>query len=181
VPRELQRLEQGRDVRTEKLVAAGGQEGRERGERVRGDGEHQRLRGGGQEGVWRRRRLVRPPRRGGRRGEVERERGGGRRRWRDREERAPISRCVEYAAEGAGSEEEQALQPSRGRAVAYWGGAGVSSDTSRGETGWGEGFRPWAISEGVHRERAEVAKLAERLRSWEWSSCVRRRRGGGGC
>jgi hypothetical protein len=39
-------------------------------------------------------------------------------------------------------------------------GAGVSSDTSRGETGWGEGFRPWAISEGVHRERAEVAELA---------------------
>jgi hypothetical protein len=111
VPRELQRLEQGRDVRTEKLVAAGGQEGRERGERVRGDGEHQRLRGGGQEGVRRRRRLVRPPRRGGRRGEVERERGGGRRRWRGREEQAPISRCVEYAAEGAGPEEEQALQP----------------------------------------------------------------------
>jgi hypothetical protein len=67
------------------------------------------------------------------------------------------------------------------------GGAKVSSDTSRGETGWGEGFRPWAISEGVHRERAEVAELVERLRSWvrrsrEWSSCVlRRRRGGGGC
>jgi hypothetical protein len=40
------------------------------------------------------------------------------------------------------------------------GGAGVSSDTSRGETRWGEGFRPWAISEGVHRERAEVAELA---------------------
>jgi hypothetical protein len=37
----------------------------------------------------------------------------------------------------------------------------VSSDTSRGETGWGEGFRPWAISEGVHRERAEVAELVE--------------------
>jgi hypothetical protein len=33
---------------------------------------------------------------------------------------APISRCFEYAAEGAGPEEEQALQPSRGRAVAYW-------------------------------------------------------------
>jgi hypothetical protein len=37
----------------------------------------------------------------------------------------------------------------------------VSSDTSRGETGWGEGFRPWAISEGVHRERAKVAELVE--------------------
>jgi hypothetical protein len=45
VPRELQRLEQGRDVRAEELVAAEGQEGRERGDRVRGDGEHQRLRG----------------------------------------------------------------------------------------------------------------------------------------
>jgi hypothetical protein len=57
---------------------------------------------------------------------------------------------------------------------------------SRGETGWGEGFQPWAISEGMHRERAEVAELAERLRSWgrrsrEWSSCVRCRRGGEGC
>jgi hypothetical protein len=31
VPRELQRREQGRDVRAEELVAAGGQEGRERG------------------------------------------------------------------------------------------------------------------------------------------------------
>jgi hypothetical protein len=40
-------------------------------------------------------------------------------------------------------------------------GAGVSSDMSRGDTGWGEGFRPWAISEGVHRERVEVAELVE--------------------
>jgi hypothetical protein len=59
----------------------------------------------------------------------------------------------------------------------------VSSDTSRGDTGWGEGFRPWAISEGVHSERVEVAELVEVVgrRSREWSSCVRRRRGGGGC
>jgi hypothetical protein len=77
VPRELQRLDQGCDVRAEKLVAAGGQEGRERGERVRGCGEHQCLLGEGEEGVRRRRRLVRLSRRGGRRGEVERERGGG--------------------------------------------------------------------------------------------------------
>ena len=57
------------------LVAAEGQEGRERGEQVRGDGGHQRLRGGGEEGVRQpRRRLVRPPRRGGGRGEVEQER-----------------------------------------------------------------------------------------------------------
>ena len=74
MPRELQRLDQGCDVRAEKLVAVGGQEGRERGERVQGYGEHQRLRGEGEEGV---RRRVRPPRRGDRHGEVERERGGG--------------------------------------------------------------------------------------------------------
>jgi hypothetical protein len=92
VTRELQRLDQGCDVCTEKLITAGGQEGREHGERVRGYGEHQRLHGEGEEGVRRRRRLVRPPRRGGRRGEVERERGGGRRRWRGREERAPFPR-----------------------------------------------------------------------------------------
>jgi hypothetical protein len=55
---------------------------------------------------------------------------------------------------GAGTAAEQ-------RARWLTGGAGVSSDTSRGETGWGEGFRPWAISEGVHRERAEVAELVE--------------------
>jgi hypothetical protein len=64
-------LEVGLAHGAEELVAAGGQEGHERGERVRGDGEHQRLRGGGEEGVRRRRRLVRPPRRGGGRGEVE--------------------------------------------------------------------------------------------------------------
>jgi hypothetical protein len=91
VPRELQRLDQGCDVRAKKLVAAGGQEGRERGERVRGYGEHQCLLGEGEEGV-RRRRLVRLSRRGGRHSEVERERGGGRRRWRGREERAPFPR-----------------------------------------------------------------------------------------
>jgi hypothetical protein len=65
-------LEVGLAHGAEELVAAGGQEGRERGEQVRGDGEHQCLRGGGEEGV--RRRLVRPPRRGGERGEVEQER-----------------------------------------------------------------------------------------------------------
>jgi hypothetical protein len=129
VPRELQRLEQGRDVRAEKLVAAGGQEGRERGERVRGDGEHQRLRSGGEEGVRRRRRLLRPPRRGGRRSEVERERGGGRRQWRDREERAPFPRPRSRDASSMPQREralkrEQALQPSGGRAVAYWGRRG---------------------------------------------------------
>lgn len=88
-------LEVGLAHGAEELVAAGGQEGRERGEQVRGDGEHQCLRGGGEEGV--RRRLVRPPRRGGERGEVEqerveRERGGGRWRGRGREERAPFPR-----------------------------------------------------------------------------------------
>jgi hypothetical protein len=68
-------LEVGLAHGAEELVAAGGQEGRERGEQVRGDGEHQRLRGRGEEGVrQRRRRLVRPPRRGGGRGEVEQER-----------------------------------------------------------------------------------------------------------
>jgi hypothetical protein len=66
-------LEVGLAHGAEELVAAGGQEGRERGERVRGDGEHQRLRSGEEEGV-RRRRLLRPPRRGGGRGEVEQER-----------------------------------------------------------------------------------------------------------
>jgi hypothetical protein len=64
-------LEVGLAHGAEELVVAGGQEGRERGERVRGDGEHQRLRGRGDEGVRRRRRLVRPPRRGGGRDEVE--------------------------------------------------------------------------------------------------------------
>jgi hypothetical protein len=121
------------------------------------------------------------------------------------------------------SQRERAPKRSRrcsraeGRAVAYWGHTGVSSDTSRGETSWGEGFRSWAAAvancktavsqwfstcaslgflslvcaesgevEVVHRERAEVAELAERLRSWgrrsrEWSSCVRHRRRGRGC
>jgi hypothetical protein len=55
-------LEVGLTHGAEELVAARGQEGRERGEQVRGDGEHQRLRGGGEEGVRRRRRLVRPRR-----------------------------------------------------------------------------------------------------------------------
>jgi hypothetical protein len=101
VPREVQRLEQGRDVRAEELITAGGQEGHARGERVRGDDEHQHLRGGGEEGVRRRRRLVRPPRCGGGSGggrgdvereRVERERGRGRRWWRGREEWAPFPR-----------------------------------------------------------------------------------------
>jgi hypothetical protein len=150
VPRELQCLEQGRDVCAEELVAAGGQEGRECGERVRGDGKHQRLRGGGEEGVRRRQRLVRPPRHGGRRGKVERERvererGGGRRRWHGREERAPFPRPRSLAMrrvcrKGSG--------PRRGAGAAaelrardgLLGGAGVSSDTSRERRGGARGF-----------------------------------------
>jgi hypothetical protein len=77
VPRELQRLEQGRDVRAEELVA-GGRSGRPRAwgsgaRRWRAPAPVWR----GEERVRRLRRLVRPLRRGGGRGEVEQERGAG--------------------------------------------------------------------------------------------------------